>query len=605
MSVSVYSPPCYKIVHYTYADFVSRQIGRPVHIVQCDDNLPILAVKLYSDGQPYTIPENSDANIRMVKPDGKHVYNPALGCDSARHTVYFAVTQQMAVYAGESSPVVEIYTNGSIASTSSIGIVIDRNPVSNDTLVSSDEYKTVMQYAKEATEAAASASVSKSASKISETNAKVSETKAKTSETNAKASETKAKTSETNAKTSETNTKAAETNAVNYALRAQSSAEEASSRASIAGTAAWKAESYAKGDTGTRTGEDTDNAKYYSRKSKEYSDSWKGSLLPQGNITFVELPMYGSMAGHMYRINEPFITDSRFKDGGGFSYPAGTNIYYTSDGRWAVLNGTWRKELSKSEYDALSNAEKMNGTYYHITDDDDEIPDASATVKGLVKVDPTLSSSSTNPVQNKIVTGALGNKVDKVSGKGLSTNDYTTTEKNKLSGIAANANNYSLPLASSTVRGGMKTGYSQNGKNYPVQLSNEKMYVNVPWDGVWFGVCGSKKADVAKIVDASGFQLNEGIRITVYFTWGNTAENITLNVGGTGAKSVLYKNNPAPSDFIQAECGIDMVYYAGAWRIIGGFSEAFPSRTLTQSQYNVLSSSEKMNGTIYFITDGS
>ncbi len=43
MSVPDYSPPCYKIVHYTYADFVSRQIGRPVHIVQCD-NLPILAV---------------------------------------------------------------------------------------------------------------------------------------------------------------------------------------------------------------------------------------------------------------------------------------------------------------------------------------------------------------------------------------------------------------------------------------------------------------------------------------------------------------------------------------------------------------------------------
>ena len=33
----------------------------------------------------------------------------------------------------------------------------------------------------------------------------------------------------------------------------------------------------------------------------------------------------------------------------------------------------------------------------------------------------------------------LGNKVDKVSGKGLSTNDYTTTEKNKLKGIATGA----------------------------------------------------------------------------------------------------------------------------------------------------------------------
>ena len=37
------------------------------------------------------------------------------------------------------------------------------------------------------------------------------------------------------------------------------------------------------------------------------------------------------------------------------------------------------------------------------------------------------------------LTTTVGNKVDKVSGKGLSTNDYTTTEKNKLDGIASGA----------------------------------------------------------------------------------------------------------------------------------------------------------------------
>ena len=37
------------------------------------------------------------------------------------------------------------------------------------------------------------------------------------------------------------------------------------------------------------------------------------------------------------------------------------------------------------------------------------------------------------------------NKVDKISGKGLSTNDYTNAEKNKLQGIAVNANNYTHP----------------------------------------------------------------------------------------------------------------------------------------------------------------
>lgn len=41
---------------------------------------------------------------------------------------------------------------------------------------------------------------------------------------------------------------------------------------------------------------------------------------------------------------------------------------------------------------------------------------------------------------------------------------------------------YKLPLASKDVRGGIKTGYSQNGKNYPVQINvQEQAYVSVPW----------------------------------------------------------------------------------------------------------------------------
>ncbi|MDU3410117.1 head fiber protein [Clostridium sp.] len=39
----------------------------------------------------------------------------------------------------------------------------------------------------------------------------------------------------------------------------------------------------------------------------------------------------------------------------------------------------------------------------------------------------------------------LATKVDVVNGKGLSTNDYTTAEKTKLSGIATSANNYVHP----------------------------------------------------------------------------------------------------------------------------------------------------------------
>lgn len=48
--------------------------------------------------------------------------------------------------------------------------------------------------------------------------------------------------------------------------------------------------------------------------------------------------------------------------------------------------------------------------------------------------------------------------VAKEAGKGLSTNDYTNAEKEKLSGIEAGANNYTLPKASASTLGGIKVG---------------------------------------------------------------------------------------------------------------------------------------------------
>lgn len=41
---------------------------------------------------------------------------------------------------------------------------------------------------------------------------------------------------------------------------------------------------------------------------------------------------------------------------------------------------------------------------------------------------------------------------------------------------------YKLPLASDNTRGGIKSGYEQNDKNYPVQINaQEQAYVSVPW----------------------------------------------------------------------------------------------------------------------------
>ena len=49
---------------------------------------------------------------------------------------------------------------------------------------------------------------------------------------------------------------------------------------------------------------------------------------------------------------------------------------------------------------------------------------------------------------------------------------------------------YTLPLAADGVRGGVQLGYTQTGRNYPVQLDGEKAYVNVPWTDHTYTLAG-------------------------------------------------------------------------------------------------------------------
>ena len=62
----------------------------------------------------------------------------------------------------------------------------------------------------------------------------------------------------------------------------------------------------------------------------------------------------------------------------------------------------------------------------------------------------------------------------------------TSAQRNQFlrgDGTWVSLNNYSLPLAANGTRGGVQIGYTTDGanRNYAVQLSSEKMYVNVPW----------------------------------------------------------------------------------------------------------------------------
>lgn len=72
---------------------------------------------------------------------------------------------------------------------------------------------------------------------------------------------------------------------------------------------------------------------------------------------------------------------------------------------------------------------------------------------------------------NSNITQLQTQKVDKVEGKGLSTNDYTTPEKNKLAAIEAEANKYVLPAATASALGGVKIGSNITNTNGTISIT--------------------------------------------------------------------------------------------------------------------------------------
>lgn len=79
----------------------------------------------------------------------------------------------------------------------------------------------------------------------------------------------------------------------------------------------------------------------------------------------------------------------------------------------------------------------------------------------------------------------LLNKINTVVSKAINggySGLMSAADKEKLDGIQNGANAYELPAATDSSLGGVRIGYTANGKNYAVQKdSNDKLYVNVPW----------------------------------------------------------------------------------------------------------------------------
>lgn len=112
----------------------------------------------------------------------------------------------------------------------------------------------------------------------------------------------------------------------------------------------------------------------------------------------------------------------------------------------------WMVTVEKTGWEFLGNKHvevDLTG-YYNKTQVDKAIEDSEARSTAAIalkvdKVDGKQLSTNDYTTAEKQEVAKIANKVDKVEGKQLSTEDYTTAEKTKLGGIADNANNYTHP----------------------------------------------------------------------------------------------------------------------------------------------------------------
>ena len=84
-----------------------------------------------------------------------------------------------------------------------------------------------------------------------------------------------------------------------------------------------------------------------------------------------------------------------------------------------------------------------------------------------------------------------------------------------------------------------------------------------------YGTCSTAAETAAKVVSLPGFALATGAEVTVSFTVTNKADNPTLNVNGTGAKPIQYRNAAISAGHLAANRTYRFVYDGSSYELVG------------------------------------
>lgn len=247
---------------------------------------------------------------------------------------------------------------------------------------------------------------------------------------------------------------------------------------------------------------------------------YKGTIGTNGTITSLNVPA---------QVGDVYVAVAGAPAVNGVALEAGDMIIAKTAGDGTTTHATWTA-VQTNINGAVTTTDTLTGSKLIVGGGNRTIKTATGT--GFVKM---LNGVVSTDNSTYATTTALSNKVDKVDGKGLSTNDFTAVYKNKLDdlglsgdsfnnastntkglrlnlvgtdssydipivkpstdastyGLMSGADkkklddlqNYTLSVATTNKLGGIEIGFAKNdaAKNYPVELSGNKAYVHVPW----------------------------------------------------------------------------------------------------------------------------
>ena len=169
------------------------------------------------------------------------------------------------------------------------------------------------------------------------------------------------------------------------------------------------------------------------------------------------------------------------------------------------------------------------------------------------------------------------------------------------------------PKAPGTAAVGTSTKYAREDHVHPLQttvsgnagsateLATARTIDGVSFNGTanitHFGVCSTEAATAEKTVSVSGFTLATGAELTVQFTVTNTAASPTLNVNGTGAKAIVYRNAAISASYLASNRVYKFVYDGTNYELIGDVNidtntKVTQTVTTTNAEYPLLISAD-------------